>query len=123
MKIELKAEGFILGKELNQFAICCAAFELGTFRSHIESVRIRLASMDEARDGKNKTCQVMIELSGRDRVVAEVLGSDLHIAIHQALERAGWTVARSLQREHSEASNLMITEQHLADHREPNRAA
>lgn len=123
MKIELKAEGFIPGKELNQFAKCCAAFELGTFMSHIESVRIRLASMDEARDGKNKTCQVTIELSGRDRVVAEVLGSDLHIAIHQALERAGWTVARTLQREHSEASNLMITEQHLADYREPERAA
>lgn len=123
MKIELQADGFLPGKDLNQFAKCCAAFEMGTFRSHIETVQIRLASVNEARDGKNKTCQVTIELSGRDKVTAEVLGSDLHIAIHQALERAGWTVARTLQREHSDASNLVITEQHLADHREPDRAA
>ena len=123
MKIELKAEGFIAGKDLSQFAKCCAAFELGTFRSSIKQVRIRLASVNEARDGKNKTCHVTVELSGRDKVLAEVLGSDLHVAIHQALERAGGTVARSLQREHSEASNLVITEQHLADYREPERAA
>ena len=123
MKIELKAEGFIAGKDLSQFAKCCAAFELGTFMSHIEQVRIRLANVNEARDGKNKICQVKIALSGRDKIIAEVLGSDLHVAIHQALERAGETVARTLQREHSEASNLVITQQHLADHREPERAA
>jgi hypothetical protein len=123
MNIELKAEGFIAGKELSQFAKCCAAFELGTFMSHIRYVRIRLASVNEARDGKNKTCQVKIALSGRDKIIAEVLGSDLHVAIHQALERAGGAVARTLQRELSEASNLLITEQHLADHRVPDRAA
>ena len=123
MNIELKADGFLPGKELSQFAKCCAAFELGTFMSQIESVRIRLVTVDGARAGKNKTCQVTIDLSGRDKVITEVLGSDLHIAIHQALERAGWTVARTLQREQSEASNLVIAEQHLADHREPGRAA
>ena len=123
MKIELKVDGFIAGKDLSQFAKCCAAFELGTFMSQIKNVRICLASVNEARDGKNKACQVKIELSGRDKIITEVLGSDLHVAIHQALERAGGTVARTLQREHSEASNLMITEQHLADHREPERAA
>ncbi len=123
MRIELQADGFIPGKDLNHFAKCCAAFELGTFMSQIESVRIRMASVHEARDGKNKTCQVKIDLSGRDRVITEVLSSDLHLAIHQALERAGGTVARKLQREHSETSNLVITEHHLADHREPERAA
>ena len=123
MKIELKADGFIAGTELSQFAECCAAFELGTFMSQVESVLIRLASVDGARDGKNKSCQVKVVLKGRDKVVTEVLDSDLHVAIHQALERAGWTVSRTLQREHSESSNLVFIEQHLSDHREPDRAA
>ena len=33
MKIELKADGFIAGTELSQFAECCAAFEPGRIRA------------------------------------------------------------------------------------------
>ena len=110
-------------RPMASFRECCAAFEMGTFTSHIETVRIRLASVSEARGGKNQACQVTVDLCGRDNVITEVLGSDLHVAIHQALERAGWTVARTLQREHSDASTLVIAEQHLADHRETDRAA
>ncbi|MFZ9039232.1 MAG: hypothetical protein ACO3DT_14370 [Gammaproteobacteria bacterium] len=70
MKIELKTDGFIAGTELSQFAECCAAFELGTFMSQVESVLIHLANVEGAGDEKNKSCQVTVVLSGRDKVFA-----------------------------------------------------
>lgn len=123
MKIEINADGFTPDAGLGHYARCCAGFELGAQRNRIESVQIRLSRVTDARDGKDKSCQVQVELREREKVVVQALDSDLHVAIFLALERASWTVARGVQAAAGNVASLRIVEQHLGAGCEPDRAA
>lgn len=123
MKIEITADGFDAGTELLQFSRCCAGFELGTQRNQIASVDIHLSHANEQQQSKNKRCLVQVHLHARSKVIAEVMDSDLNVAIFRALERAGWTLTRRLQRKQHENGNMPIIEHHVASHYEPDRAA
>ena len=123
MKIVIEAAGFDAGHDLHHFTRCCAGFELGTFKNRIDSVTIRLGSLEAALDGRNKTCQVDVALSGYERISAQAADADLYVAIFWALERAGWTVAGRLEQEHVESGSLPTEEPRTSGHSESNRAA
>jgi hypothetical protein len=125
MKIEMTAEGFDPGTELLHFARCCAGFELGTQKNQIAAVEIRLSVPYQPRNTKARRCVVQVHLHAGDRIVAEVMDTDLQVAIHQALERAGWSVTRRLRPERQETGSIRVIEHHhqVASHYEPDRAA
>lgn len=123
MKIEIKANGFDPGTRLLEFATYCVGFELGSQRNQITSVGIELSVVDEPWDGKDKRCCVQIDLHGRHEVIEQTVGFDFHFAIFQALERAGWMIARGLDHKHGNVSHLPIMERPVASHHEPDRAA
>ena len=123
MKIVIDASGFDAGHDLDHFTRCCAGFELGTFRNRIDSVTIRLYSLEGALDGRNKTCLVEVALPGVDRIKAQAADADLYVAIFWALERAGWTVADRLEQELVDNVGLPLEEPRTGRHSESNRAA
>ena len=94
MKIEINTEGFDAGGELHQLARCCAGYELGTFRKQVARVRIHVAAVPESRSDRDINCAVQVDFRNRDGVFAEAADSNPYVAIHWALERAGWTIAR-----------------------------
>lgn len=115
MKIELKSGEFETGNELSLLARYCAGFELGTFRNQIEVVRIHLSSVMEARNGKDLICLVEVDLVSGDSFTAEALDSNPYVAIHWALEQAGWVISCQQSRGASGPP--------IADRREVGRAA
>lgn len=123
MKIVIEAAGFDAGHDLHHFTRCCAGFELGTFRNRIDSVTIRLGSLEAALDGRNKTCQVDVALPGHNRVSAQASDADIYVATFWALERAGWSVADQLEQEHGHNGARPPEEQRAGGHGESNRAA
>ena len=123
MKIAIEAAGFDAGQDLRHFIRCCAGFELGTFRDRIESVTVRLGSLKEALDGRNKTCLVEVDLPGPDRVSSRAADADMYVAIYWALERAGWTVAQQLERERLHGDGLPSETPRAQGSGETNRAA
>lgn len=123
MKIEIQAEGYAADATLNHYTRCCAGFELGAQRNRIEAVQIRLSRVIEARDGKDKSCRVQVDLFGREKVIVQALDSDLYVAVFLALERASWTVARRIETMPDNVSQLRIVEHHTGGEREPDRAA
>ncbi len=123
MKIEIRCNGLNANEELLAFVKRRVHYALSSRRDQIDSVRVRLADVGEARDGKNRSCRVQVALATGHRIAAEVMDSDLYIAIHRAVDRAGWTAARRLQREQLRASSTLMIEHHLSAEREPDRAA
>lgn len=103
MKIEVQANGFDPDNKLSHFAMCCAGFELGAQRDQIVSLRVQLAGASELRDGNDQFCFVEIELSDGHKILTKAMDADFHIAIYQALERAGGMVAQRQQREYRHA--------------------
>lgn len=123
MKIEIQADGIELNEKLRDFTLCCAGFELGNFRQRIDSVRVRLANLVNSHQGRDQFCQVRVIFAERQDVVVEAIDIDLHVAIHWALERAGWNVASRVQLEQRRLERGLIAAQTLGSEGEPDRAA
>lgn len=123
MKIDIKTFGIAGDPELRRFVERRVESAFGVLGDRIDSLLINLTAVDEARDRKDKSCSVRIDLRERHRIIAEVLDSDLRVAIHRAVDRAAWTAARRLQRRERAARRMTIVERHLAGARQAEQAA
>jgi len=110
MKIEIQFDGMTASKDLQERIQRRIAFVLGIHRDRIKSVRVHLARVNEPRDDKDKSCQVQASLVSGQKVRVEIMDSDLQVAIHRAVDRAGWTVARRLQRERLQANRQFVAQ-------------
>ena len=123
MKIEIQSNGITASDDLRDYVKRRVNYALSSRRDQIDTVRVRLAELGESRDGKNQSCRVQVNLPNRQRVTAEVLDSSVYVAVHRAVDRAGWTASRWLQREQLRASSALMIEHHMSSQREPDRAA
>ncbi len=123
MKIDIHTHSVELDENLRDFTLCCAGFELGNFSQQIASVQIRLAHLSESTSIRDRFCRVRVTFFNRHDVVVEAVDTDLHIAIHWALERAGWNVASRLQIERHRLERDLVAAQALSKEGEPDQAA
>lgn len=121
MKIEIQCEGMTASKDLQERIERRISFVLGIHRDGIKAVRVQLTRVNEPRDGKDKSCQVQAILACGKKVLVEIMDSDLHDAIHRAVDRAGWTVARRLQRDQRQANHKFVAQRNSHGHPEPVR--
>ena len=126
MKIEIQAEGLIPDPALQAFVKRRLGYALATFGDQIESVQVRLVDVDEALRGRDKSCRVQVAFGRRFKAMVEAMDTDLKVAVHRAVDRAGWTVSRKLQRERRQAvalRNRIPRAPAPAGYPEPERAA
>lgn len=123
MKIDLKTDAADSAAELHHFAGCSASFELGTFRNRIDLVLIRLYSLEAAHSGRSKNCVIEVELVDGERVVAEADDSNPYVAIHWALERAGWAISSSQHSEPGRAGQKQVADRQPVFEGQAGRAA
>lgn len=123
MKVEIQTSGFRLDKDLRQFVHGLIDSTLGERSGRIERLRVKLAEVDDPRDGRGKSCQVQVSLRGRQRVITEIMNADIRAAILGAFNRSSWTVSRSLRLKRNGASNLLIVERHVSGYPELDWAA
>ena len=84
---------------------------------------VRVADLGSVNGNLSKICQVQVGIPGQPDLFVENQESNLYVAIHRAVDRAGWTAARKLERQRRRARARMTIEQHPSDRREPDRAA
>ena len=106
MKVEFRDTRIAPGDDLQPLIERCIGFAFAGHRDQVDLLHIYIADVNEPRDGKDKRCRVKARLSTGQQVVTEIMDSDLDVAIHRALDRAGWTTARWLQRERLRASRF-----------------
>ena len=98
MNIEIQANGIPPSKDVQHFVRCRADLALRALRDQIGLVSV-FVSAGEFDDGNDIRCLVLIKLSSHPDVVVESTDANLYIAIHRAVDDAGWTLARNLMRQ------------------------
>lgn len=123
MRIDIQAQGRHADAELEHFVGSRVNFALGRLRERVAAVEISLSGVSEADDEARKLCRVRVSLPGTPELEVENVDSNVYIAIHRAVDRAGWEVSRRLERERRRAQVSRITGLPPAEQREPDRAA
>ena len=122
MKIDVRADNGPAGAELEHFVRSRVNFALGNRRDRVAAVAVYLFAL-EAGENADKYCLVRVSLTRQPDLEVEVFDSNIYVAIHRAVDRAGWEVSRRLTREWRRTGISRITGQPPAEPRKPEQAA
>ncbi|MGB5177982.1 MAG: HPF/RaiA family ribosome-associated protein [Gammaproteobacteria bacterium] len=99
MQIDIQARDFPLTVALRSHAEQRLHFALACLDDHIQRVALQLSVINGPRGGKDKRCYMQVMLAGLSDIVIEDIEADLYVAIDRAVDRAGRTVVRKLDRQ------------------------
>jgi len=98
MEIGIRARGFGLTAGLRQRVLHRLRFAFAAIAHRVRGVDVCLADDNGPRGGADKRCRVRVVVPGVPAVVIEDVEPDLYAAIDRAVDRAGRTAARRLDR-------------------------
>jgi putative sigma-54 modulation protein len=98
MRIEIQARKVSLPSRLRRQIEHRIRAALTRFDERIMRVSLWLSDVNGPKGGSDKNCQVQIVMPGKPDVVIDETRDNLYSAINRALERAGQTVVRRLDR-------------------------
>lgn len=99
MQFDIQARHFILTDALHDHAKKRLNFALSCCGEHIQRVVMRLSDINGPRGGEDKLCKLQVVLNGLPDVIVEDIQLDLYVAIDRAVDRAGRTVVRKIERQ------------------------
>ena len=101
MNIEIQARRVPLSRALRNYTERRIRFALARFDERITRVSLWLSDVNGPKGGNVKNCQLQIVMTGKPDVVIEETRENLYVAINRAIDRAGQTVVRKLDRQRS----------------------
>jgi ribosome hibernation promoting factor len=101
MQIDIQARHFSLTKALRNHVERRLRFALSSGDDYIQKMVMRLSDINGPRGGRDKHCHLQVVLAGLPDIVIEDTQADLYVAINRAVERAGRTLVRKIERQHS----------------------
>jgi len=96
MNVELKIDLTARGDELRRFIENRVEFALGLYADWIEEVAVQAGTVVAPEADRDQGCRVQVRLTGQEPVIVESHEANLFIAIHRAIDQAGWKVACSV---------------------------
>ena len=108
MNVELYARGELENEELERFVNCRAELALRPLRDRFDSVSVFVRRRGASETGKDIRCLVVIRSGTRADVVVERSSTNLYVAIHLAIDEAGWALAQSCAHQQDELLNRQI---------------
>ncbi len=101
MKLRLVARGIELTADLKDYVRRRIHFALGRFAGRIQSITVRLADVNGARGGVDKSCEIRVNVGLRQEVIVGERHDNIHAAVSFAVARAD----RAIQRRFDSAHN------------------
>jgi ribosomal subunit interface protein len=101
MQIDIQARHFSLTDALRHHAERRLRLALTCCNDHIQRIVMRLSDINGPRGGEDKHCHLQVVLAGLPDVVIEDTETDLYVAINRATDRAGRTLMRRINRQHT----------------------
>jgi len=98
MQIDIQSRSYQLTGSLLEHVVQRVRDLLADARDHVSNVRIRLFDVNATGGGQDRRCVVQVKLDRLPMVVAEETQVDIRLAVDRALDRAGRTVKRRLER-------------------------
>ncbi len=99
MQIDIQARNFPLTDALCSHVKRRLGFMLSARDEYIQRVLVRLSDINGPRGGIDKCCHIQVALNHLPDVVIKDAEADLYAAIDRAVDRAGRTVCRRLERQ------------------------
>ncbi len=114
MQIDIQARNFSLTDALRNHAERRLRCVLTCCDQRIQRVAMRLSDINGPRGGADKRCHLQVVLVGLPDVVIEDIEADLYVAIDRAVDRAGRTVVRRIDRHRTlrKHSHLPVSDLH-----------
>ena len=123
MRIEIQGSGIEFDDKVRHFTRHRVDFAMSARAEHIDNVQVHLSDTGAPGDNGEMQCLVQVRLHGMPHVIAENRDPNLYIAIHRAVDRAGWIAARNIVRQQRKAIATLLDERRLSDRAEAVRAA
>lgn len=101
MQIDIQARHFSLTDALRNHAERKLRCTLTCCDEHIQKIIMRLSDVNGPRGGSDMHCHVQVVLGGLPDIVIEDTEADMYVAINRAVERAGRTLVRKIDRQHT----------------------
>ena len=108
MNIDIHANGIPAEKDVQHFVRLRAELSLSALSDQIGLVSVFVDSAEESGCDGEVRCVVLIRLLAQPDVVVEITHSNLYVAIHRAVDEAGWILARSLADQQSDLMHLQV---------------
>ena len=115
MQMEIQARDFALTRALGSFIKRRVNLVLSSRYDQIQRIIVRLSDINGPRGGIDKRCQIQISLPRLADIVVEHTESNLYVAIDRATDRAGRTVNRRLERQHSKNRKLFVPQKPITE--------
>lgn len=122
MKIDIRADSAPADADLEHFVRSRVNFALGNRRDRVAAVSVYLFAL-EAGESAEKYCLVRVSLTRQPELEVEVFDSNIYVAIHRAVDRAGWEVSRRLTREWRRTGISRLTGRPPVEPPKPEQAA
>lgn len=98
MKIDIMATGLTLDQAVRERFSRRLYFVLGRFLSVVRRVDVNVSDENGPKGGLDKRCRIQVVLHGSEAVTVEGEGESIQKVFESTCQRAGRTVARTLQR-------------------------
>ena len=130
MNIEIQTNSIAKAKDVHHFVKCRTDLALNGLRDQIVLTSVFVDNDNECVDGDKKRCMVLIRPIAHPDVLVEYTDANLYVAIHRAVDDAGWCLASSLVRQQGDLLHRQLdiidgnyTESERYKYVEPDRAA
>jgi len=101
MRVHIQAINFQLTCDLRELIKRRLEFSMGRRDEYIQNITVHLSDIRGLRGGIVKRCHISVTLPHLKDVVIEDTEADIFVAIGRAIERAGRTVSRRIERRHA----------------------
>ena len=102
MNIEIQTNSIPKTKDVHHFVKCRTDLALKGLRDQIVLTSVFVDNGNECANGDKKRCMVLIRPIAHPDVLVEYTDANLYVAIHRAVDDAGWCLASSLVRQQSD---------------------
>jgi len=106
MRIDIQARNFPLTDTQRSHAERRLRFSLTCCDDRIRRVVMRLSDINGPRGGADKRCHLQLVLAGLPDVVVEDTEADLYVAVDRAVDRAGRTLLRRIDRQQAAPAGI-----------------
>lgn len=98
MDVQMVAKEFSLSPSLREHIARRLRFAFARTQHKVGRIIIRLRDLNGPRGGRDKVCQVSVELTGRPEVVISEVQENMYNAIDNAVKRAAYRAMRIVNR-------------------------
>lgn len=98
MDVRIVAQEFSLTASLREYLHRRLGFAFAWARHHMPRIVIRLRDLNGPRGGRDKLCQVSVQIPGLPGHVVRDVQEDMYAAIDRAIKRAAHSAARTAAR-------------------------